>query len=223
MDWFAFWLSLRVAATATVFATVLGIGLAFLLAKSRFFGRGLIEAIASIPIVLPPTVLGYYLLVAIGVRSPIGRAWQSVFKHPLVFTPTAAIVAATLSSTPFVIRSARAAIEAIDPRFEQAARTMGLPEWRVATKVTLPLARRGLIGGIALGFARALGDFGVTVMVAGNIPGHTQTLPVAVYDAVQAGNEHRASTMAGVLAVTAVVLLLGVSWFGRTTTQRRTR
>ena len=215
MDWFPFWLSLRVALTATVFATVLGVGLAFILAKGRFFGRGLIEAIASVPIVLPPTVLGYYLLVSIGVRSPIGRLWESMFGHALVFTPTAAVVAATVSSAPFVLRSARAAIEAIDPRFEQAARTMGLPEWRVATQVTLPLARRGVVGGIALGFARALGDFGVTVMVAGNIPGRTQTLPVAVYDAVQAGDDHRASIMAAVLGGAAVAILVGVSWLGR--------
>jgi molybdate transport system permease protein len=217
MDWFPLWFSLRVAATSTVFAAIVGIALAYLLAKGRFPGRGLLEAIATLPIVLPPTVLGYYLLVTLGVRSPLGRAWESAFGQTLVFTPTAAIVAASISAMPFVLRTARAAIEAIDPRFEQAARTIGLPEWRVATQVTLPLARRGLIAGVALGFARALGDFGVTVMLAGNIPGRTQTMPIAVYDAVQAGNDHRASTMSAVLGIIAVVVLVAVNRLTRTT------
>ncbi len=215
MDWFPLWLSLRVAATSTVFAAVLGIGLAYLLAKGRFPGRGLLEALASVPIVLPPTVLGYYLLVSLGVRSPIGRAWESVFGQTLVFTPTAAVVAASVSAMPFVLRTARAAIEAVDPRFEQAARTMGLAEWRVATRVTLPLARRGLIAGVALGFARALGDFGVTVMLAGNIPGRTQTMPIAVYDAVQSGDDHRAATLSAVLGGIAVVVLVAVNRLSR--------
>lgn len=215
MDWFPLWLSLRVAATSTVFAAVLGIGLAYLLAKGRFPGRGLLEALASVPIVLPPTVLGYYLLVSLGVRSPVGRAWESVFGQTLVFTPTAAVVAASVSAMPFVLRTARAAIEAVDPRFEQAARTMGLAEWRVATRVTLPLARRGLIAGVALGFARALGDFGVTVMLAGNIPGRTQTMPIAVYDAVQSGDDHRAATLSAVLGGIAVVVLVAVNRLSR--------
>lgn len=215
MDWFPLWLSLRVAATSTVFAAALGIGLAYLLAKGRFPGRGLLEALASVPIVLPPTVLGYYLLVSLGVRSPIGRAWESVFGQTLVFTPTAAVVAASVSAMPFVLRTARAAIEAVDPRFEQAARTMGLAEWRVAAQVTLPLARRGLIAGVALGFARALGDFGVTVMLAGNIPGRTQTMPIAVYDAVQSGDDHRAATLSAVLGGIAVVALVAVNRLSR--------
>lgn len=211
MDWSPLWLSLRVAATSTLFAAIIGIALAYLLAKGRFPGRGILEAIATLPIVLPPTVLGYYLLVTLGVRSPVGRAWESVFGSTLVFTPTAAIVAATVSAMPFVLRTARAAIEAVDPRFEQAARTIGLREWRVATQVTLPLARRGLLAGVALGFARALGDFGVTVMLAGNIPGRTQTMPIAVYDAVQAGNDSRASTLSAVLGVIAIVVLVAVN------------
>lgn len=215
MDWFPLWLSLRVAASATVIAAIVGIALAYVLAKGRFPGRGLLEAVASVPIVLPPTVLGYYLLVTLGARSPIGRTWESVFGHPLVFTQTAAVIAASASAMPFVLRTARAAIEAVDPRFEQAARTIGLPEWRVAAQVTIPLAGRGLIAGVALGFARALGDFGVTVMLAGNIPGRTQTMPIAVYDAVQAGNDHRASVLSAVLAGIAVVVLVAVNRLSR--------
>ena len=203
------------ALSATVIAGILGVSGAYLLAKGRFPGRGLLEALFSLPIVLPPTVLGYYLLVALGRRSPIGRAWETAFGGPLVFTATGAVVAATVSALPFCLRTARAAFEQIEPRVEQAARTMGLPEWRVALQVTLPLARRGIVAGVALGLARALGDFGATVMVAGNIPGRTQTMPIAVYDAVQAGDSARASTMALVLAAVAVVLLLVVNRLSR--------
>jgi len=215
VDWFPLLLSLRVASLATLIAAVLGIGGAYLLAKGRFPGRGLLEAVASLPIVLPPTVLGYYLLVVLGARSPVGRAWESVFGGPLVFSVTGAVIAATVSALPFCLRTARAAIEQVDPRVEAAARTLGLPEWRVALQVTLPLARRGVIAGVALGFARALGDFGATVMVAGNIPGRTQTMPIAVYDAVQAGDDARAGTLALILAIVAVAVLLLVNRFTR--------
>lgn len=205
------WLSLWVATSATLVAAVAGIALAYVLAKGRFRGRGLLEAMATVPIVLPPTVLGYYLLTALGVHSPIGQAWERWFGAPLVFTPTAAVIAASISALPFVVRTGRAAIEEVDPRLEAAARVAGHREWRVATLVTLPVARRGLLAGVALGFARALGDFGATVMVAGNIPGHTQTLPIAVYDLVQAGDSAAAGTGALVLAGIAVVVLLAVT------------
>ncbi|WP_291378063.1 molybdate ABC transporter permease subunit, partial [Demequina sp.] len=210
-DWSPLWLSLWVATAATFIAAVGGIGLAYVLAKGRFRGRGLLEAIATVPIVLPPTVLGYYLLTALGVNSPIGQAWERWFGAPLVFTPTAAVIAASISALPFVVRTGRAAIEEVDPRLEATARVAGHREWRVATLVTLPVARRGLLAGVALGFARALGDFGATVMVAGNIPGHTQTLPIAVYDSVQAGNSTAAGTGALILAGIAVVVLLAVT------------
>jgi molybdate transport system permease protein len=187
-DWFPLWLSLRVAATATVLAGTTGVALAYLLAKGRFRGRALLEAIVTLPIVLPPTVLGYYLLTTLGVNSPIGRAWESLTGAPLVFTTTAA-----------------------DPRLEAVARVAGHAEWRVAALVTLPVARRGIGAGVGLGFARALGDFGATVMVAGNIPGRTQTLPIAVYDAVQAGDGSTARTGSFLLAVVAIVVLLAVT------------
>jgi molybdate transport system permease protein len=211
VDWSPLWLSLRVAASATVVATVLGVGLAYVLAKGRFRGRSVIEAIVTIPIVLPPTVLGYYLLVTIGANSAFGRAWESMTGSPLVFTPVAAGVAATISALPFVVRSSRAAIEGVDARFEEALRVAGHPEWRVAFVATLPLAHKGVLAGIALGFARALGDFGVTVMIAGNIPGRTQTLPVAVYDAVQAGDAASARTGSLVLAGIAFTVLLVIT------------
>ena len=207
-DWFPLWLSLRVSLMATVTAALLGVSLAYLLAKWRSRWSGLVEAMVTLPIVLPPTVLGYYLLTLLGSQSAIGDAWQSMFGEPIVFTETGAVVAATVSALPFVVRAARAAISNVDSRVEESARVMGLSETRVALKVTLPLASRGVGAGIALGFARALGDFGATVMVAGNIPGQTQTLPIAVYDAVQAGDDATARTGSLVLGAIAVVVLL---------------
>lgn len=210
-DWFPLWLSLRVSAIATVLAVVFGVALAYLLAKWQSRWTSVVEAVFTLPIVLPPTVLGYYLLTLLGTRSTLGRTWESLFGTPLVFTQSGAVVAATVSALPFVIRAARAAISNVDPRVEQAARVVGMSEWKVARVVTLPLAARGIGAGVALGFARALGDFGATVMVAGNIPGQTQTLPVAVYDAVQAGDEATARTGSLVLGGIAVVVLIFVT------------
>jgi molybdate transport system permease protein len=205
-----------VSLIATMVAGVVGVALAYLLAKWRSRWASVVEALVTLPIVLPPTVLGYYLLTLLGTRSALGGAWQSAFGSPLVFTESGAVVAATVSALPFVIRAARAAISNVDTRVEESARVMGLSEWSVARVVTLPLAARGIGAGVALGFARALGDFGATVMVAGNIPGQTQTLPVAVYDAVQAGDDAAARTGSLVLgAIAIVVLVLVTQVFGR--------
>jgi len=210
-DWFPLWLSLRVSVIATVLAVVFGVALAYLLAKWQSRWTAIVEAVFTLPIVLPPTVLGYYLLTLLGTRSTLGRTWEQLFGAPLVFTQAGAVVAATVSALPFVIRAARAAISNVDPRVEQAARVVGMSEWKVARVVTLPLAARGIGAGVALGFARALGDFGAIVMVAGNIPGQTQTLPVAVYDAVQAGDQATARTGSLVLGGIAVVVLIFVT------------
>lgn len=210
-DWFPLWLSIRVSLIATLIASFVGVALAYVLAKWRSRWASLVEAVVTLPIVLPPTVLGYYLLTLLGTRSGIGEMWQNAFGSPLVFTQSGAVVAATVSALPFVIRAARAAISNVDARVEESARVMGLAEWKVARVVTLPLAARGIGAGVALGFARALGDFGATVMVAGNIPGQTQTLPVAVYDAVQAGDEATARTGSLVLGAIAVVVLIFVT------------
>ena len=208
MDWFPLLLSLRVALIATLLTTVVGVGGAWALTRRRFPGRGLLEAVASLPIVLPPTVLGYYLLVVIGRDSPVGRAWEAVFGRPLVFTVSAAVVAAAIASLPYCLRTATAAFRAVDVGYEEAARVAGLHGRRLAFAVTLPLAARGIIAGISLAFARALGDFGTTLMVAGNIPGRTQTMPIAVYDRVQAFDYASAGMLALVLSVVAVVVLL---------------
>ncbi len=204
-------LSLKVTLAATLAASVLGIAVAYGLSKARIRGRSFVEALFTIPIVLPPTVLGYYLLTLLGVRSSFGQTWQRVTGSPLVFTPTAAVVAATISALPYVVRTGRAAFDGVDPRLEATLRVAGHSEFSVARHVTIPLARRGLGAGIALGFARALGDFGATVMIAGNIPGSTQTLPLAVYDAVQANNTSLARQGSLILLGIALVVLLVVT------------
>ena len=216
MDWFPLLLSLRVAGLATLITSVVGVAGAYVLARFRFPGRGLLEAIASLPIVLPPTVLGYYLLVVIGRNSPIGRAYEAVTGGPLVFTWQAAVLAASVASLPFCLRTATAAINAVDVAYEEAARVAGVHGARLAFTVTLPLAVRGIVAGISLAFARALGDFGTTIMVAGNIPGRTQTMPIAVFDRVQAFDYTTAGVLAGVLAAVAIVVLLGVRRLERT-------
>lgn len=208
MDWFPLFFSLRVAAAATAVVTVLGVTTAYFLARHPFRGARAVEAILTVPIVLPPTVVGYYLLEVIGRRSRLGEAYESLFGSPIIFTWRAAVIAAGIAAFPFVLRTARAAIADVDPRYEHAARTMGLPEWRIALQVTLPLARRGIIAGIALAFARALGEFGATVMVAGNIPGSTQTMPVAIYDFVLSGDRHSAFVYSLVLTLIAVSALI---------------
>lgn len=210
MDLFPLLLSLRVAAISTVVTSVVGIAGGYALARARFPGRSLVEVLATLPIVLPPTVLGYYLLVLIGRNSPIGRAWEALTGGPLVFTWQAAVIAASVASLPYCLRTAAAAIRDLDPAYEAAARVAGLHGLRLAFTVTLPLAGRGIMAGVSLAFARALGDFGTTLMVAGNIPGRTQTMPIAVYDRVQAFDQATAGLLAAVLAAVAVLVLLAV-------------
>ena len=214
-DWFPFWMTLRVASIATVIATVLGIAIAYLLAKTKFRGRALVEAIVTLPIVIPPTVMGYFLLTALGVNSAFGRTWEKLTGSAIVFTPTAAVIAATIAALPFVVRASRAAIEEVDDRAEAAMRVAGHPEWKVAVLVTFPLARRGILAGVALAGARALGEFGATVMIAGNIPGRTQTLPIAVFDSVQAGDVGQARSGSLLLVGIAIAALVAMTMLSR--------
>ena len=206
IDWFPLWLSLRVAFVSTAVAFVVGLWLAHILANREFRGKEVLDAAITLPLVLPPTVLGYYLLVLLAGNSPLGKLWESVFGSPLVFTWKAAVVAALLHSLPLLVKSARAALESVDRSLERAARNLGASEWRLFWRVTLPLARRSVLAAVALAFARSLGDFGVTLMVAGNIPGRTQTAAVAIYDAYEAGNTTVARTL--VLVISAIALLI---------------
>lgn len=207
IDWFPLWLSLRVAVISTAMAVVIGIATAYLLANRNFRGRDMVDAAVTLPLVLPPTVLGYYLLVVIGRTSPFGRLYEALFGAPLVFSWQAAVVAALIHSTPLLIKSARAAFEMVDHSYERAARNLGASEWRVFWRVTLPLARRAIVAACTLAFARSLGDFGVTIMIAGNIPGRTQTVAVAIYDAVESGNGALARTLVLVISALALVIL----------------
>src|SRR5258708_16584214 len=206
IDWFPLCLSLGVALVAPAIALAAGLWIAYVLANREFRGKEALDAAVTRPLVLPPTVLGYYLLVLLGRASPLGKLWEAAFGSPLVFTWRAAVVAALLHSLPLLVKSARAALESVDRSYERAARNLGASEWRLFWRVTLPLARRSIYAAAAIAFARSLGDFGVTLMVAGNIPGRTQTVAVAIYDAVEAGNGALARTL--VLVVSAVALLI---------------
>jgi molybdate transport system permease protein len=215
LDWFPIRLSFAVASAATLVALVAGSALAWLLARKRFPGRDLLDALVTLPLVLPPTVLGYYLLVLLGTRSAFGGFLYQRFGIRLTFTVTAAVIAATIHALPLVTKSLRAAFESVDTQLESAARTLGLSGWRIFFRVTLPLASRGVLAATALAFARALGDFGVTIMIAGNIPGKTQTASVAIYDAVQAGRDNEAFTLAVIVSLIAIAMLYLVNRFGR--------
>jgi len=207
IDWFPLALSIRVALIATAIVLLIGIALGWLLARRRFFGREMLDAIVTLPLVLPPTVLGYYLLVLLGRNGLIGRAIETVTGEPLVFTWRGAVVAAGVGALPLVVKTSRAAIAAVDKNLEDAARTLGQSEWRVFWRVTMPLASRGLIAAAMLAFARSLGDFGATLMVAGNIPGRTQTAAIAIYDATQAGRNEYALTLVLILSALALSLV----------------
>ncbi len=204
INWFPLWLSLRVAALATLVSLGLGLWIAYLLANRKFRGKELLDAVVTLPLVLPPTVLGYYLLVVLGTSSPLGQFYEWTFGTPLVFTWQAAVVASTLHAIPLLVKSARAAFDTVDRSYEKAARNLGASDWRVFWRVTMPLSRRAVIAASVLAFARALGDFGATLMIAGDIPGKTQTAAIAIYDAVEGGNTFVARVL--VLALSAVAI-----------------
>ncbi len=204
-------LSLQVTLVATVLIVAAGLPLAVLLARARFPGQSLVETAVNLPLVLPPSVVGYFLLLALGAGGPL-EAWFGV---RAVFTWVAAAIASAVVGLPLMVQSARAAVAAVDPALERAARTLGSTELAVLWRVTLPLARRGILAGLLLAAARALGEFGATLMVAGSIPGRTQTLPIAIYDAVQNREYALANRMVLGMTVLAFALLLWVRYLER--------
>jgi molybdate transport system permease protein len=214
IDWFPLTLSLRVAALSTAASMVIGLGISYWLANRPFRGREVVDAAITLPLVLPPTVLGYYLLVLIGRETVFGRIYESVFGTPLVFTWQAAVVAAFLHSVPLLIKSARAALESVDHTYERAARSLGASEARLFFRITLPLAWRSILAATALCFARAMGDFGATLMIAGNIPGRTQTVSIAIYDAVESGNGQLARVLVLVVSALVLSILSAANWLG---------
>ncbi|WP_019448638.1 molybdate ABC transporter permease subunit [Cupriavidus sp. BIS7] len=205
--WVPLLLSLKVAGWATLLNAILGVAAAYAISRWRSAARDVVDAILTLPLVLPPTVLGYYLLVLVGRRGVFG-AWLDRMGIELVFTWQGAVLASTVVAFPLVLKSARAAFEGVDHQLENAARVLGISEAGIFFRVTLPMALRGIVAGVLLAFARALGEFGATLMVAGNLPGRTQTLSVAIYEAVQAGDDNTANLLVLVTSITCIVLLV---------------
>ena len=206
--WIALALTLKVAGWATFLNLILGVAVGFVMARRHFPGRDLVDAALTLPMVMPPTVLGYYLLVLIGSQGVIGAWLLQHFGIRLIFTWQGAVIAATIVAFPLVFKAARAAFENVDPQLEDAARTLGLSEPAIFFRISLPLAWRGILAGLLLSFARALGEFGATLMVAGSIVGKTQTLSIAVYEAVQAGQDNTANFLVAITSITCIAVLL---------------
>jgi molybdate transport system permease protein len=206
MSWHPVILSIQVTIVASLLIVVVGLPLALFLARSRFPGQTLLETAINLPLVLPPSVIGYYLLLGLGRGSPLVE-WFGV---RVLFTWQAAAVASAVVGLPLMIMATKAAIAGVDPALEKVARTLGASELGVLWRVTLPLAKRGILAGFTLGSARALGEFGATLMVAGSIPGRTQTLPLAIYDAVHAREYALANMMVLVMTVLSFLALWGV-------------
>jgi molybdate transport system permease protein len=200
-------LSFEIAAIATVVTAVIGIVVAAILANLRFPGRDLVDVFFTAPIVMPPTVLGYYVIVALGTKSLLGRAFHGVTGSSIVFTKVGVVLAAVIGAMPLVVRSVRTALEETDPTLVLVARTLGATPLRAFFTIQLPLAYRGVVAALMLAFARSLGDFGLTLMIAGDIPGVTKTAALAIYDALQAERDREATLMVVVLTVTVSVLL----------------
>jgi len=185
MDWTAVWLSIRLAIIVASVLLVIALPLAYWIAFSRWRWKFLIEALVALPIVLPPTVLGFYVLLAIGSRSPIGRVWEQWTGHGLAFTFEALVIASIFYSLPFAVQPISAVFSQLDPSLTDAAATLGAGRWRTFTRVVLPLSIEGVVAGGALSFAHTIGEFGVVLMVGGNLPGVTRTISISVYDQVQ--------------------------------------
>jgi molybdate transport system permease protein len=220
-EWTAILLSLRVATVATLVATPPGIALAYLLARRDFWGKSLLDALIHLPLVLPPVVTGYLLLLAFGRRGPIGAFLADYFGIVLAFRWTGAVLSCGVMAFPLLVRPMRLSIEAVDRRLEQAAETLGAPPWRVFFNVTLPLALPGVLAGMVLGFAKAIGEFGATITFVSNIPGETQTISSAIYSLIQTPDGDAAALRLVVVSVViAVAALIGAEWFARRATRR---
>jgi len=199
MDWTALWLSLRLAAFTVLLLLPIGILVGRRLAYRDFAGKGMAEALVALPLVLPPTVFGYYLLVAFGAASPIGQLWQAAFGRQLVFTFEGLLVASVIFNLPFAIQPMQRGFEAIAPELREAAACCGMSPWRALLKVELPLAWPGILTAMVLSFAHTLGEFGIVLMVGGSIPGETRTIAIAIYDRVQAFDDVAAGQMSALL------------------------
>jgi molybdate transport system permease protein len=207
MDWQAFWLTIRLALLVAGILLVLGIPVAYWITYSRWRWKFLLEAVVALPVVMPPTVLGFYVLFALGPRTPLGRAWIAMTGHTLAFTFTGLVIGSILYSFPFAVQPFAASFGAVDPTLLQASATLGASKLRTFFRVILPLSISGLVTGVALSFAHTMGEFGVVLMVGGNIPGVTRTVSIAIYDEVQAANYAAANQLALVLLAMAFIIL----------------
>ena len=215
MSWEALWLTLRLAVTVSALLLVLGIPIAYWLTRSRWRGKFLLEALVALPIVLPPTVLGFYVLMALGSRSPVGRLWQELTGHTLAFTFEGLVIGSLLYSLPFAVQPFSAAFSSVDTRLMNASASLGRSPFETFRRIMLPLSRAGLITGFALSFAHTLGEFGVVLMVGGDIPGVTRTISIDIYDQVQAGDYSGAHSTALVLLVVSFTVLAVVYGLNR--------
>lgn len=204
-------LSLRIASIATVFSFLFGVLFAYILNKKNIPGKNFWETLITLPMILPPSVTGYFLLMLLGKRGVIGSALIDIFGFKIIFTWYAAVIAASIVSLPLMYQNVKAAFVNVDPAYERAARTLGSSEFRIFTTITFPLAWPGIISGIVLAFCRAIGEFGATLMVAGNIPGKTQTVPTAIYYAVENGNTTEANTLVLIMTVFSFVLIFALN------------
>ena len=207
MDWQAFWLSVRLAVVVAAVLVVIGLPIAYWITYSRWRWKFLAEAVVGLPIVLPPTVLGFYVLVALGARSPVGRWWQGLTGHTLAFSFEGLVIGSILYSLPFAVQPFAASFDAVDRRLISASEVLGASRVRTFVRVILPLSLSGLVTGIVLSFAHTLGEFGVVLMVGGNIPGVTRTVSIDIYDQVQALNYTAANQTALVLLAISFVAL----------------
>ena len=215
MDWTALWLSLRLAAITVLFLLPIGIALGRVLAYRDFRGKGLVEALVALPLVLPPTVFGYYLLVAFGAASPLGQLWESLFGSQLVFTFEGLLIASIIFNLPFAIQPMQRGFEAIPPEVREAAACCGMPPWQALARVELPLAWPGILTAMVLTFAHTLGEFGIVLMVGGSIPGETKTIAISIYDRVQAFDDIAAGQMSALLLALSLVVIALTFAFSR--------
>ncbi|GAA0242443.1 molybdate ABC transporter permease subunit [Metaclostridioides mangenotii] len=211
-DWAPLWISAKTALLATVITFVLGILISYAMATYRGKWKGLIDGIFTLPLVLPPTVVGFFLLLICGKNGFIGKVFLAMDKN-IIFSWSATVIAAVVVSFPMMYRSSRSAFEQIDDNMISAARTLGLNEWKIFTKIAIPLALPGIVGGLVLSFARALGEFGATLMIAGNIPGKTQTMPLAIFFAVEGGDMNKAMMWVMIIVVMSIAMILLLNYW----------
>ena len=216
-------LSLKVAFAAVIIVTCSSIPIAGLMAKREFWGKDVVESVITLPLVLPPSVIGFMLLYVFGKNGPLGKLFEQWFHNRIVFTLAGAVIAAAVVAFPLMYQAVKGAIESVDQNLEKAARTLGAKELRVFFTITLPLAWNGVIAGLVLAFARSLGEFGATLMIAGNIPGKTQTMPIAIYFANEAGDTGQASILVIIMTVFSFLVIYGLNRWGKRSQRDRDR